>query len=141
MRKYFFEALIVSALIGIFIRALVLMIVGKPLLTNIESYFYSAIIAMVSCTISFAVHVKVLTNHRYSSTVKYTISSLLILFIYIISNLFFGGVTIIFHWAFYVFALIIVLISLPLIYHLNRKTALYNEFLSLKKAQHADDES
>lgn len=141
MKKFYLEALIVSAFIGIFIRAFVLVLMGQHLLTSMDSYFFSALIAMISCSISFIVHVKVLTNNRYSFMTKYAISSILIFVIYLIGNLYFGGLNIVFQLAFYGYAIVIVLVSLPLIYHLNKRIITYNDFLNRKKSQNAQKEN
>lgn len=136
MKKFYLEALVVSVFIGIFIRAMVLLLTEQSLLTNIENYFFSVLIAMISCTLSFGVHVKILTNSRYSFFTKYFVSSLLILVIYIIGNLTFGGLEVIFQIEFYSYAFAVVFVSFPLIYYFNKRIIKFNEYLFLKKSQY-----
>lgn len=135
MKKFYVEALVVSVCIGISIRALALLLTGQSLLTSIDDYFFSAVIAMISCTLSFGVHVKVLTNNRYSFITKYIISTMLIVVIYVIGNLYFGGRGVFFRWEFYGYAFAVVLVSLPLIYYFNNRIMRFNEFLHLKKSK------
>ncbi|KGX86082.1 hypothetical protein [Pontibacillus litoralis] len=139
MKKFYLEALIVSALVGVCIRAVVLLMMGQSLFTSVENYFYSAVIAIVSCTISFLVHVNVLTNSRYSFVTKYVISSILIVSIYVIGNLYVGGMYVFYQIQFYSYGAAIVLISLPLIYYFNKRMIRFNDFLQLKKSQHVKE--
>ncbi|WP_121641032.1 hypothetical protein [Virgibacillus sp. Bac330] len=138
MKKFYIEALVVSVFIGIFIRAFALLFTGQSLVTYIEGYFFSVLIAIISCTLSFAVHVKVLTSNRYSFVTKYLISSMLIIVIYVIGNLYFGGLAVVYEWEFYAYAVAIVLVSLPLIYYFNKRMLRFNDFLQLKKSQHTE---
>lgn len=135
MKKIYIEAIVVSVFIGIFIRGIVLLVTGQSLLTSIEDYFFSAIIAIISCTLSFGVHVKVLTNNKYSFITKYIISSMLIVVIYVIGNLYFGKKDIIFQLEFYSYGIAVVLVSLPLIYHFNKRIMRFNKFLYSKKSE------
>jgi hypothetical protein len=139
MKKYFIEAIIISAVLGMVIRAIVLFLMGENLFSSVESYFFSMVIAMVSCVISVWVHVKVLTSSKIPFITKYMITSLLILFIYLMGNLFFGGWAIIFEAAFYGYALLILLLSWPLIYQLNKRISAYQHFLSVKKLQNGKE--
>ncbi|SMG22865.1 hypothetical protein [Paenibacillus aquistagni] len=139
MKKFYAEALVVSVFIGIFIRVLALLLTGQSLLTSIEDYFFSAVIAMISCTLTFGVHVKVLTNNQYSFITKHMISSMVIIAIYVIGNLYAGGTDVIFQWEFYGYAIAVVLVSLPLIHYFNKRIMRFNEFLHLKKSRHASE--
>ncbi|MFD2672655.1 hypothetical protein [Marinicrinis sediminis] len=135
MRKYIIEAIVLSALIGIVLRASVLLFRGEHLWTNGESYLFSALIAMLSCSLSIFIHVKVLASNTYSTKMKMFLSSLLILIIYGMGNVAFGGFDILFRRVFYLYGLVIVVVTLPLLYYLNQKIQLYNQFLAVKKSR------
>ncbi|MFC0523642.1 hypothetical protein ACFFGV_08590 [Pontibacillus salicampi] len=138
MKKYFVEALMLSIVIGICIRILALLITNQPLLVNVEGYLVSIGIAVMSCALSIILHVKVLTNQRYSFLTKALVSSLLILLIYVTGNLYFGGIEVMYGFAFYAYGAVILLISLPLLYRLNSKIRQYNKFLHAKQKQRRD---
>ncbi|MGR9050591.1 hypothetical protein ACQ4XT_18310 [Halobacillus faecis] len=138
LRKYFFEALILSVCIGVMIRASLLLVTGQPLFSNGFSYLISILIAVVSCSITFFIHFKVLVNSRYTLRVKYMVSSVLILFVYLLGNLMFGGLSIVSEVAFYVYAVIILLLSFPLIFHVNKKIQNYDQYLQLKQSKNSN---
>lgn len=135
MRKFFSEALVLSFIIGVMIRAIALLVMGESLFTNVENYFYSAGIAMVSCSLTFIVHVKVLTNSEYSFIEKYIVSSLLITVIYVMSNVYVGGWSLLLQLEFYGYALAIIILSLPLVFQLNRRMMRFQNYLHLKKSR------
>lgn len=138
LRKYYFEALILSICVGVIIRASLLLVTGQPLFSNVFSYAISTLIAAVSCSITFFIHFKVLVNSRYTLSVKYMVSAVLILFVYLIGNLMFGGLSVVSEKAFYVYAAIILLLSFPLIYHVNKKVHKYDKYLQLKQSRNSD---
>ncbi|WP_100401784.1 hypothetical protein [Bacillus sp. FJAT-42315] len=138
MKKYYMKALIMSAFAGLLIRGIALIILGQPILTNPENYIASVLIAMASFSISFFIHVKVLTNTDYPFSIKLGLTYFFILLIYFSVNVFFGGLSILSELTVYLFALMIMIISLPLIYHFNKKIMMYNHYLHLKKSKNAN---
>lgn len=135
LRKYFLEALILSVCVGVMIRASLLLVTGQPLFSQMFSYAMSVLIAVVSCSITFFIHFKILVNSRYTLRVKYTVSSVLILFVYLIGNVMFGGLSIVSEGAFYFYAALILLLSFPLIHYVNKRIHKYNQYLHWKQSK------
>ncbi|KUP09201.1 hypothetical protein Q75_00795 [Bacillus coahuilensis p1.1.43] len=133
MKKYFIEALVLSVILGVFIRVSALLILGEPLFSSMESYVVSILIAVISCVGSFLLHVNVLSSREYSFWGKYGGTALFIFFVYLVGNLYFEGWEIVKEIGFYLYGMVILLISLPFIYQLDKRVQVYHVFLERKK--------
>ncbi|WP_281658704.1 hypothetical protein [Halobacillus sp. Cin3] len=133
MKKYYTEAILLSVLIGVLIRGVVLLWSGRPLLSGPVDYIFSVLIAVLSCSAAFIIHMHILAGRKSSFLKKAGWSCLLIAPLYGSGNLLFSGYSILIEAAFYGYGAGILALSLLLIYQLNKRIQTYEYYLMKKK--------
>jgi len=140
MRKYFAQVLIASSIIGIIVRFVSQILQGTFIDTNPFNYSTTIIIGVVIGFVTMITYTKILMNTSIKLLFKYIISYIVIIIVYFIMNILFDGLAILYDKDVYIIALVIIVLSFPVMIVLEQKTRDYNEFL-LKKQKENENES
>ena len=140
MRKYFAQVLIASSIIGIIVRFVSQILQGTFIDTNPFNYSTTIIIGVVIGFVTMITYTKILMNTSIKLLFKYIISYIVIIIVYFIMNILFDGLAILYDKDVYIIALVIIVLSFPVMIVLEQKTRDYNEFL-LNKQKENENES